>query len=69
MRDLASNLNTNVDRLVPSREDIEKQQAMVQQQQAMMQQAALAQSQNLQEDGTQQGGRDSNFVSARPNGV
>lgn len=66
MRDLAGNLNTNVDRLVPSREDVEKQQQMAQQQMAAMQQMqAEAQ---LQEDGSEQGGRESNFVSSRPNG-
>jgi hypothetical protein len=69
MRDLASNLNTNVDRLVPSREDVEKQQAMAQQQQmAMMQQAAAQEAANLQADGTPQGGRQDNFMSQRPNG-
>ena len=68
MRDLAGNLNTNVDRLVPSREDIEKQQMMQQQQMAMMQQQATGQSANLQADGSQQGGRDVNFVSPKPNG-
>jgi hypothetical protein len=69
MRDLASNLNTNVDRLVPSREDVEKQQAMAQQQQmAMMQQAAAQEAANLQADGTPQGGRQDNFMSSRPNG-
>ena len=64
MRDLASNLNTNVDRLVPSREDVERQQALIAQQQLEMQQAA-----NIQEDGTPQGGRESNTISPRPNGV
>jgi hypothetical protein len=67
MRDLASNLNTNVDRLVPSREDIEKQQAIAQQQ-AMMQQMAAQQAANLQEDGTEQGGRQDNYISPKPNG-
>lgn len=66
LRDMAGNLNTNVDRLVPSREDVQKQQMM--QQQMMMQQQALAQAANLQEDGTEQGGRASNTMSARPNG-
>jgi hypothetical protein len=66
MRDLAGNLNTNVDRLVPSREDVEKQQQMAQQQ-AMMMQQMQAEAQ-LQEDGSEQGGRESNFVSSRPNG-
>ena len=66
LRDMAGNLNTNVDRLVPSREDVQKQQMM--QQQMMMQQQALEQAANLQEDGTEQGGRASNTMSARPNG-
>jgi len=65
MRDLAGNLNTNVDKLVPPREQIVQ---MMQQQQAAQQQAAQ-QEQNLQEDGSQQGGRQSNDVSPRPNGV
>jgi len=69
MRDLASNLNTNVDRLVPSREEIQKQQAIAaQQQQMMMQQQAMQEAANLQEDGTPMGGRQSNTVSPRPNG-
>jgi hypothetical protein len=67
MRDLAGNLNTNVDKLVPTREQVLQQQAAQQAQMAMMQQAA-AQGQNLQEDGTPMGGRQSNLVSARPNG-
>lgn len=67
MRDLAGNLNTNVDKLVPTREQIvQQQQAAQQAQMAMMQQAA--EGQQLQEDGTPQGGRQSNTISARPNG-
>lgn len=69
MRDLAGNLNTNVDRLVPSREEIQKQQAIAaQQQQMMIQQQAMQEAANLQEDGTPMGGRQSNTVSPRPNG-
>ena len=70
MRDLASNLNTNVDRLVPSREELERKQAeQAAQQQAMMQmQAQGGQPANLQEDGTPMGGRQSNTMSPRPNG-
>ena len=69
MRDMAGNLNTNVDRLVPSREDVQKQQELAQQQALMMQQMqAQAAQENLQEDGTPQGGRQENLVSARPNG-
>ena len=45
LRDVAGNLNTNVDRLVPSREDVEKQQASSrttgQQQQMMMQEQQM----------------------------
>jgi len=70
MRDLAGNLNTNIDRLVPSREEIQKQQAMQQQQQQemMMQQMAAEQGANLQEDGTEMGGRQDNYMSPKPNG-
>ena len=69
MRDMAGNLNTNVDRLVPSREDVQKQQEIAQQQAIMMQQMqAQAAQENLQEDGTPQGGRQENLVSPRPNG-
>lgn len=70
LRDMASNLNTNVDRLVPTREEVEAMQEQV-----MAQQAAQAAAQqggqgpaNLQEDGSPQGGRDMNFVSQRPQG-
>jgi hypothetical protein len=77
LRDLAGNLNTNIDRLVPSREEVQKQQelaAMQQQQQAemqmQMQQQQMAQEQaaNLQEDGTEMGGRQDNNFSPKPNG-
>ena len=73
MRDLAGNLNGNIDRLVPSREDVEKQQQMAQQQQQMMmqmqqEQMAAEQAANLQEDGTEMGGRQDNFMAQRPNG-
>jgi len=66
MRDLAGNLNTNVDRLVPSREDIERQQQMMAMQQQQM--MAMQEAQNLQEDGTPMGGRQDNTMSPRPNG-
>ncbi len=77
LRDLASNLNTNVDRLVPTREEVQQQQAVQQQQQQMMmaQQQEMMQQQQQQEaaklqtDGSKQGGRDSNFTSPRPNGA
>jgi len=77
MRDLAGNLNGNIDRLVPSREDVEKQQQqqqMMQQQQMVMeqqmqqQQMASQEAANLQEDGTEMGGRQDNFMAQRPNG-
>lgn len=70
MRDLASNLNTNVDRLVPSREELEKKQAQqaAQQQMMMQQQMQAEQAANMQEDGSQMGGRQSNTMSPRPNG-
>jgi len=70
MRDLAGNLNANVDRLVPSREDVERQQQIAQaQQMAMMQQQAMMQEgKNLQEDGTEMGGRQVNYASPRPTG-
>ena len=69
MRDMASTLNTNVDRLVPTREEVEKQQAMAAQQQAMMQQMAMQEAANLQEDGSEMGGREGNIISPRPNGA
>lgn len=72
MRDLAGNLNTNIDRLVPSREEVEKQQMIQQQQQMMMQEFMAAQGgqapANLQEDGTEMGGRQDNYMSSKPNG-
>jgi hypothetical protein len=77
MRDLAGNLNSNIDRLVPSREDVEKkqQQAQMQQQQQMMMQQQMQQQQmaaqeaaNLQEDGTEMGGRQDNYLASRPGG-
>jgi len=69
MRDMASTLNTNVDRLVPTREEVEKQQAMAAQQQMMMQQMAMQEAANLQEDGSEMGGREGNIISPRPNGA
>jgi hypothetical protein len=67
MRDLASNLNTNVDKLVPTREQVVQQQQAAQRAQMEMMQAQQ-QAQNIQEDGTPMGGRQSNIISARPNG-
>jgi hypothetical protein len=77
MRDLAGNLNSNIDRLVPSREDVEKkqqqqqqmqQQQMMMQQQMQQQQMAAQESANLQEDGTEMGGRQDNYLASRPGG-
>lgn len=69
LRDLAGNLNTNVDRLVPSREDVQKQQEIAQAQAMMMQEMqAQQQAAQLQEDGTPKGGRQDNTMSPRPNG-
>jgi len=72
LRDLAGNLNTNVDRLVPSREEVQKQQEMAQRQQqemmAMQQEMQMQEAANLQEDGTPMGGRQDNTMSPRPNG-
>jgi hypothetical protein len=73
MRDLAGNLNMNVDNLVPTRDEVIRKQeaaeaAMMAQQQALMQ-AEAQQAQQIQEDGSQQGGRAVNFVSPRPNGA
>jgi hypothetical protein len=69
LRDLAGNLNTNVDRLVPSREDVQKQQDQAQQQAMMMQEMQQQQqAAQLQEDGTPMGGRQDNTMSPRPNG-
>ena len=68
LRDLAGNLNTNVDRLVPSREDVQKQQDQAQQQAMMMQEMQQQEAAQLQEDGTPMGGRQDNTMSPRPNG-
>lgn len=94
LRDMASNLNMNTDRVVPTREDLEKRIAAEQaQQQAIQQAMMMAQMQpeqeqvefqrdangaivgatkikprQLQADGSEQGGRESNYVSSRPNG-
>jgi hypothetical protein len=84
LRDMAGNLNMNVDKLVPTAEQMAikqaEQQAQLQQQQqaaaqnAQMDQAAkqidfATKQKALQEDGSAQGGRESNFVSARPGGA
>lgn len=76
LRDAAGHLNfANIDRVVPSREQVEQmqaqQQAMQQEmlQQQMMMQQAQGGSKNLQADGSEQGGRAVNFMSPRPNGA
>lgn len=81
MRDLAGNLNTNIDRLVPTREDVQKQQEAQAQQQAAAQEHEMQmrhaemglpnnlEPNNLQEDGTEMGGRQNNYMSPRPNGM
>ena len=62
---------------MPSREDVEKKQQqkqMMQQQQQMMQQQmqqqqmAEQEAANLQEDGTEMGGRQDNYLASRPGG-
>jgi hypothetical protein len=82
LRDAATNLNANPDRIVPDRQRMTQMQqqqqviAQLQQQLAMMtgemQQGPEGQpveSKNMLEDGSQVGGRESNFVSPRPNGA
>lgn len=85
MRDAARNLNTNPDRIVPDRHKlsmIEQQQMVIQQ---LQQQLAMITGQmqeggmpgatqgpapaNILPDGSQVGGRESNFTSPRPNGA
>ena len=68
MRDMARNLDVNVDRLVPSREELQRQQEMAQMQMMQQQQLAAQQSANIQEDGTPKGGRQDNYMVERPNG-
>ena len=85
LRESARNLNGNVDRIVPARQQIstmEQQQQMIaqlqQQLQMVMGQAEMAQGgqpgqqmqpKNMLPDGSQVGGREGNFMSPRPNGV
>ena len=85
LRDSARNLSGNVDRIVPERSQLnvmQQQQAMIaqlQQQIAMLMgqaeqpgaapQQGMMRPKNMLPDGSQVGGRESNFVSARPNGV
>lgn len=82
LREAATNLNANPDRIVPDRQRMTQMQqqqqviAQLQQQLAMMtgemQQGPDGQPmepKNMLEDGSQVGGRESNFVSPRPNGA
>lgn len=84
LRSAASNLNGNVDRIVPDRQQIstieQQQQVIAQLQQQLqmvmgeMQQGAGPQQaqqpgKNMLPDGSQVGGRESNYMSPRPNGV
>lgn len=91
LRDMANNLNTNVDRVVPTREQIEKMLAQqAAQQQAMLEAqmqpevedvefkrdgtgavtgARKSKPRRLQADGSERGGRQSNYISSRPNGA
>lgn len=91
LRDMAQNLDMNVDRVVPTREAVERkvQQAQMMQQMMMQQQMQPEQEQMefqrdangaitgatktkpkaIQADGSQKGGRESNYVSSRPNGA
>jgi hypothetical protein len=85
LRDSARNLSGNVDRIVPERSQLnviqQQQQIITQLQQQLtmlmgeMQQPGAAPQQgpmrpkNMLPDGSQVGGRESNYTSARPNGV
>ncbi len=82
LRDAAQNLNTNPDRIVPDRPKmttIQQQAQVIQQlqQQLMMltgqgqpgQPQAKQEPRNMLPDGSQVGGRESNFTSPRPNGA
>ena len=83
LRDAAKNLNANVDRIVPDRQQIstiQQQQQVIQQLQQQLQMIAgqmqqggqgMTQGpapQNILPDGSQVGGRQSNLMSPRPNG-
>jgi hypothetical protein len=91
MRDLASNLSGNVDRIVPDRKyisNLEQAQQMIQQMQMQIEQmasmapeqvefqrdesgavtgASMKKPKNMLPDASQVGGRESNFISSRPN--
>lgn len=67
MRESAKSLDMNVDKIVPSREQVEqKQQAMMQQQAMMMQQQAAAE--NTLPDGSPAGGNPQNQMISHVNG-
>jgi hypothetical protein len=84
LRDAARNLNGNVDRIVPDRQQIstiQQQQQVIAQLQQQLQQVAGQMQQgaqpgmqqgpaprNMLPDGSQVGGRESNIMSPRPNG-
>jgi hypothetical protein len=83
LRENAKLLDVNPDRLVPSREELEQRVAQQQQQQMQMMLAQMQGAPSAQggppgavpgeapaptlPDGSREGGRDSNFVSPRPN--
>lgn len=83
LREAATNLNTNPDRIVPDRQrmtQMQQQQQVIQQlqQQLAMMSGEMQQAgpdgqpvepKNMLADGSQVGGRESNFVSPRPNGA
>jgi len=83
LREAATNLNTNPDRIVPDRQrmtQMQQQQQVIQQlqQQLAMMSGEMQQAgpdgqpvepKNMLDDGSQVGGRESNFVSPRPNGA
>ena len=84
LRDAAKNLSGNVDRIVPDRQQIgtiqQQQQLITQLQQQLQMIAGEMQAQgpapqggqqpkNMLPDGSQVGGRESNYMSPRPNGV
>ena len=85
LRDAAKNLSGNVDRIVPNRptaSTIQQQQQVIAQLQQQLQmllgqmegapagpQGGQQAPKNMLPDGSQVGGRESNYVSARPNGV
>ena len=90
LRDMAKHLNMNVDRVVPTREQVEEQVAQEQQMQQMLLMMQMQPEQEdiqfqrdekgavtgakktkpkqIQADGSQKGGTESNYVSSRPRG-